>query len=179
LSQARRNPAIVAGLERRLGSDEFVPIDQRVSITWTNCALGGKRPWFLCPFGSLRCGRRVAKLYLGSYGRFECRQCCGLVYRSQQETGRLRVISRARKIRMKLGGSASLADPFPEKPPRMHWRTYCRIQSRAAAVEGQLNPWLMRTVAKQTRDFDDRSKLPSFRHPRDAKGRSPARKRDR
>jgi len=137
---------------RKLGSGELVSIDQRVPITWTNCTLGGKRPWFLCPLGSLRCGRRVAKLYLSSYGRFGCRQCCGLVYASQQVTGRLRAISRARKIRMKLGGSESVADPFPEKPPRMHWRTYYRIQSRAAAVEEHVNHWIMRAFVKHARD---------------------------
>ena len=52
---------------------------------------------------------------------------------------------------MKLGGSESVADPFPEKPPRMHWRTYYRIQSRAAAVEAEVNYWAMRVLAKVER----------------------------
>jgi hypothetical protein len=31
---------------------------------------------------------------------------------------------KARKILICLGAKLDLLDPFPEKPPRMHWRTY-------------------------------------------------------
>jgi hypothetical protein len=44
----------------------------------------------------------------------------------------LRAISRVRKIRMRLGAGFSFAEPFPEKPPRMHWRTYLRMRAAAA-----------------------------------------------
>src|SRR6266851_498436 len=119
--------------------------DQQVPIVWTNCALGGKRPWFICT--SRRegryCGRRVAKLYLRDNSFFACRHCCRLVYASQQESPRFRSISIARRIRIKLGGSASLADPFPQKPPRMHWRTYQRLRARALAAETQAGLWLI------------------------------------
>jgi hypothetical protein len=33
----------------------------------------------------------------------------------------LRSVRRARKIRMRLGTGFSFAEPFPDKPPRMHW----------------------------------------------------------
>jgi hypothetical protein len=36
---------------------------------------------------------------------------------------------------MKLGGSISLAEPLPEKPRGMHWRTYYRLYARAAQRE--------------------------------------------
>jgi hypothetical protein len=42
-------------------------------------------------------------------------------------------IRRVRKIRMRLGAGFSFAEPFPEKPPGMHWRTYLRM--RVAAGE--------------------------------------------
>ena len=45
----------------------------------------------------------------------------------------LRGIRRARKIRMRLGAGFSFAEPFPEKPPGMHRRTYLRM--RVAAGE--------------------------------------------
>jgi hypothetical protein len=34
---------------------------------------------------------------------------------------------KSQKIRMRLGGSASMLDEFPEKPKGMHWRTYDRL----------------------------------------------------
>ena len=42
------------------------------------------------------------------------------IFSSQQESARYRGISRSRKIRMQLGGTANLLDPFPNKLRRMH-----------------------------------------------------------
>jgi hypothetical protein len=36
---------------------------------------------------------------------------------------------------MKLGGSANLTEPLPERPKGMHWRTYSRLYIRAAGRE--------------------------------------------
>jgi hypothetical protein len=36
---------------------------------------------------------------------------------------------------MQLGGSANLAEPLPDKPKGMHWRTYSRLYRQAAARE--------------------------------------------
>jgi len=104
---------------------------QRVPIVWTMCHLGGRRPWFRCTAhsGGQYCGRRVAILY-GAGDIFGCRRCYGLAYASQQENPRLRQISQSRKIRMRLGGSPNVLAPFPEKPRRMHWRTYNRLRAR-------------------------------------------------
>jgi hypothetical protein len=111
-------------------------IKQRVPITWTACHLGGGRPWFVCSVYSdgRYCGRRVAVLY-GAGELFACRCCYDLAYASQQENPSLRSISRARKIRMRLGGSPNLFDPFPDKPRRMHWRTYLRLRARGEAAD--------------------------------------------
>jgi len=107
-------------------------VEQRVSISWTKCHLGGWRPWFRCS-----CGRRAAKLYDAAADFFACRHCCGLAYACQQLATRDRLISRARKIRMQLGGGPSLFDPFPDKPRGMHWRTYERLRARAQASEAR------------------------------------------
>jgi transposase len=74
---------------------------------------GGRRPWFRCAAYSKGqyCGRRVAVLYAAG-DLFACRHCYGLGYASQQESPRSRLISRSRKIGMRLGGSPDLHSPF-------------------------------------------------------------------
>jgi hypothetical protein len=111
--------------------------EQRVPLVWTPCHLGGLRPWFSCSasVGDRPCGRRVAKLYLRDAAIFACRRCYGLVYASQYEIPRHRAISRAQKIRMRLGGSANLAEPLPQKPRGMHRWTYYRLLARAVVAE--------------------------------------------
>jgi hypothetical protein len=52
----------------------------------------------------------------------------------KKESPKFRSISRSRKIRMRPGGSASLFERFPEKPYRMHWRTYHRLRARGEAA---------------------------------------------
>jgi hypothetical protein len=115
------------------GSHEWKSIEQRVPLVSTKCHLGGARPWFRCS-ASVGCGRRVAKLYLRGAAVFACRRCCGLVFASQSENPRYRAISRAQKIRMRLGASANLAEPLPGRPHGMHWRTYHRLLARAMAA---------------------------------------------
>lgn len=77
----------------------------------------------------------VAKLYLRDAPVFACRQRCGLAYASQQEISRHRATRRVQKIRMRLGGSANLLEPFPQKPRGMDGRTYYRVLARAIAAE--------------------------------------------
>jgi hypothetical protein len=66
---------------------------------------------------------------------FRCRHCYDLVYESQRENGPTRLISKAQKIRQRLGGSASLMEPFPPKPKGMHWQTYERLWWHAQEAE--------------------------------------------
>ena len=47
-----------------------------------------------------------------------------------------RALSRAQDIRMRLGGSPSLGELFPDKPKGMHWRTYARLWAEAEDAEG-------------------------------------------
>jgi hypothetical protein len=57
---------------------------------------------------------------------FACRHCYGLAYESQQEPMHQRGLGKAQKIRMQMGGSQNMFEPFPDKPKGMHWRTYDR-----------------------------------------------------
>jgi hypothetical protein len=105
-------------------ADEWEDVREPVPIEWTACNFGRKRPWFVCP-GS-ECGRRAAILYRpGRY--FLCRSCYDLAYESQRENETTRALRRAQAIRERLGGSANMTKPFPEKPQGMHWETYNRL----------------------------------------------------
>jgi hypothetical protein len=127
---------------RSAGETEWRPIRQQLWLAWSDCHLGGRRLWVRCG-----CGRRCAKLY-GAGHLFTCRSCARLGYESQLEAPRWRLLSKAQKIRMRLGGDANIQMAFPAKPPRMRWSTYERLRHRSeAAVAGSLGmtlTWLRR-----------------------------------
>jgi hypothetical protein len=109
------------GVELVTGLRQFVP------IVHTAQHIGGARPWFQCD-----CGKRAAILY---GPRFLCRKCRGIAYPSQREPMRHRRLRRTQQIRMKLGGSGSMIEPFPYKPKGMHWRTYNRLWAQYLGME--------------------------------------------
>ncbi len=105
-------------------------------IEWTRLPSGGKRPWFLCP----SCSRRCGVLYF-IRSRILCRKCGGLSYECQSEPRHYRALRKAQKIRVRLGGSANMTEPFPSRPHYMHQRTYLRLRDRyEAAVERYVGP---------------------------------------
>jgi hypothetical protein len=120
-----------------------------VPLSWTACNFGGERPWFVCPGAG--CGRRVAILY-GPGRYFLCRHCYDLVYESQRENAIYRALRRAQAIRERLGGSANMTKPFPEKPKGMHWQTCERLwwEHHEAEMEqlAGMREWLDRLQKK-------------------------------
>jgi hypothetical protein len=124
--------AVRLSYSRGLPGEEKESFAYRVQIEWTACNFGGKRPWFLCP--GLGCGRRSALLYLAR-GYFLCRACQDLSYASQRERdGSVPDLHRCQRIRTRLGGSANMRKPFPQKPKGMHWKTYWRLYRRHEAA---------------------------------------------
>ena len=121
---------------RSLLASEWKSIEQRVPITWTNCHLGGRRPWFVCPVraNGQYCGRRVAVLYAAGE-LFACRRCGDLAYASQQEKPMFPNLRKSQRIRIRLGGSGDPFGPFPERPRGMHQRTYLRLREQAETAE--------------------------------------------
>jgi hypothetical protein len=123
-----RNQLILSYRHRSGLGSGWEDVKETVALEWTPCNFGGERPWFVCPgvVNGKRCGRRVAILYgLGKY--FLCRHCYDLRYQSQREDKKDRALRRAQKIRQRLGGSANMMEPFPEKPKGMHHDTYMRL----------------------------------------------------
>ena len=130
-----------------VGGGEWESVTEAVLLSWTLCNYGGRRPWFICPGvrSGVPCRRRVAKLY-GAGKLFLCRHCYDLAYDSQREPKYSRLTRVEQNIRRRLGGSTSLAEPFPPKPKGMHWNTYLRLRNKAEYAElrywGLLAGWL-------------------------------------
>jgi hypothetical protein len=134
------NEQVILSHRRPSHDDSCADLEYLVRFERTSCHYGKERPWFLCP--ARGCGRRVAILYLGG-DVFACRQCYQLGYQSQREAPYMRAIHRAQAIRIKLGGSANLNEPFPGKPQGMRWSTYERLCRQAEDSESRSWPeWL-------------------------------------
>jgi hypothetical protein len=108
---------IILKYRTRPPGGEWEDKEYPVALEWTACHLGGQRPWFLCPC----CGRRVAVLYGGSV--YACRHCHNLAYTCQREAVHSRLLSRALKIRGRLGWESD----HGQKPKGMHQRTFERL----------------------------------------------------
>ena len=109
---------------------------ETISLVWSTCNYGGRRPWFRCP-GIIRpCARRVGILY-ATGAHFLCRHCSGLVYQSQREDVEGRAALRAYRLRARLGDYGDFLDPLSERPPGMHRRTYQRLCDEIEAATEQ------------------------------------------
>jgi hypothetical protein len=139
------------GLRLKYTSDSYwhgkEHINYVVPILHRACHYGGTRPYFLCPgvVNGWHCGRTVAKLYGGRY--FLCRHCHNLAYHSQSEELHDRLLRRANKKRMALGGEPGTASELPERPKGMWRRTYEReiddILEAERAADAHFVAWMM------------------------------------
>ena len=134
-------------------SERRRPIQLRVGISFSPCHYGGRsRPWFLCP--GAECTRRVAILYLEGM-EFLCRRCASLTYQCRRLDRRNRALLHTSRIRTRLGGSAPVTDPFPEKPKGMRWKTYNRRKAKADELELKWDPQgLLRELKKAAPGLD-------------------------
>jgi hypothetical protein len=108
---------------------------QVIPISWSPCNFGNARPWLHCP----SCRRRVAKLFKGLAGYF-CRQCLGNpMYACQAKSTKGRRHFEACKLRLRLGGIASVNASLPERPRGMHKKTYARLRKRIDDLERDLS----------------------------------------
>ncbi len=112
---------VILTYRHRRGGVDWKDESYPVYLNWTDCNMGGQRPWFLCPASG--CGRRVAILYGG--GIFACRHCHQLAYPSQRESWHDRAYRRADRIREKLDWEPGILNGRGwSKPKGMHWKTF-------------------------------------------------------
>jgi hypothetical protein len=111
-----------------------------VNLIYVDCNYGNQRPYFICPgiINGKHCQRRVGKLFAGGK-YFLCRNCYNLAYSSQSESREDRMLRRANKIRMALGGEPGTAHFIAWKPKGMHQRTYDRKRWEIEGCEYQAN----------------------------------------
>jgi hypothetical protein len=132
-----------------------IDVNELVPIVTTPMNFGGCRHWFRCP----SCGRRCRIIYGGTH--FRCRGCVGATYESQYVGPMMRLIDARWKLRYWLherGGEdpmlwGGLDDGLQPRPPRMHRKTYARVQAReerlAACWSGAALAWIDRTDARR------------------------------
>ena len=121
----------------RFDGGDWTDVEEAVRLARTPCRFGGWRAYFVCPGvkNGRECRRRVSKLYGG--GRyFLCRHCYSLAYASQSEAPHDRLLRRANKRKIALGGTPG-SRSLPPKPKGMHQRTYERHLAEIAAAEDQ------------------------------------------
>jgi hypothetical protein len=141
----RKADGVVLMFRSRSWPDKYGPtIMQRIPIAWTLCTLGGRRPWFRCearPNGSTAAVGLLSCIRGAVSSPAATALAWSMIARTRRPS--LRAIRRVRKIRMRLGAGFSFAEPFPDKPPGMHWRTYLRMRvaaGEAIALHDQLMP---------------------------------------
>lgn len=124
-------------------------IENTLYIQRTPCHFGGQRPWFSCP-----CQRRVNALYQYR-GRWICRKCTGAVYQSKSRNPVERGTLKIQKLQRKLDPSGGYEIyQLPDKPPRMHWRTFDRIADQIEATREKRDAACDLRIIKFLRRFD-------------------------
>lgn len=129
------------GIMKLLYSCQGQDVREPVHISTVPNNYGGARPFFLCP----GCGRRVRFLYL-HWGRFRCRSCARLNYRSQQATkdelypydAAVKLLrERFRVPEDQIPVPMDIPYFIPERPKGMRWATYCALMERYGALRNQ------------------------------------------
>src|SRR4051794_32604710 len=119
-------------------------VESWIELVTTPQPFGGRRWWFVCP----RTGAHVAKLHLPPGAlTFASRRAYSLAYKSQRETPYDRAISRAYKLRCRLGAKGGIGD-YVDKPKWMRWATFDREMARVEHAEAVVDSSLGAFVQK-------------------------------
>lgn len=108
--------------------DGSVAWSQTIVIGYVRCTYGRRAHW-ICP----TCVRRCNVLFERD-GRFACRRCQGLRYRSQRQSKLTRALEQARDLNEQLGRKPhELWDPITARPPGMRWSRFRCLSRRFLA----------------------------------------------
>jgi hypothetical protein len=103
---------------------------QIVAVQWRQMTFGMK-PFFVCP----RCNARRVFLYHDGLFCY-CRTCADLWYFSQRVRRRTRLLQRAYRIRLSLGGDQlKPGSPYPARPYLQTRQRYRRIIAKLRNIE--------------------------------------------
>ena len=107
-------------------------ISEFVAYAYAPTNFGGRRLCLRCPL----CQRKCTDLFFDQ--RLRCRKCFGLTYQVQYANPMEKLRLKMEKIRRRLSPDG---DPsvFPDKPKRMRWATYHKLEN---ADEGIQEQWL-------------------------------------
>lgn len=133
----RPHEFVIEYRSRRSRDDAWQDVQETISLEWTPCHYGGQRVWCRCP----GCGRRKAVLYM-LRGRFYCVACNRLAYATTREDDLMRLGRRGYALLERLGAERTWVLQWwwpPDKPPRMHWRTYDRLIREWHRIRRQAN----------------------------------------
>lgn len=109
---------------------------QTIWTQTTLCGFGGSRRWFLCPI----CHSRCELLYMRS-GRFACRRCQRISYRTQSGSERDRIIARYHRLNDLVEAG---------KPKWQHWKTFNRLEARLDEAERLSNESMLEVLERLT-----------------------------
>ena len=147
------NQLILAYRHRSYG-DKWEEVEEHVKVIYNPCQFGGTRPYFICPgvMNGVVCGRRVVMLYAHSNYYF-CRHCYRLKYSSQYEEPWDRALTRANKIRERLGGEWEMESMLAPRPKGMWHRTYKRLCNEVYLAETEGNQGFLEYIRKRSPGF--------------------------
>ena len=138
----------------RSSGGEWEDVKEHVLVVRNPCRFGGTRPFFICPgvINGVVCGRRVVMLYAhGNY--YFCRHCYRLKYTSQYENLWDRAMTRANKIRERLGGDWGMDELLPPRPKGMWRKKYERLCNEVRLAESEGNQGFLDYIRKRTSCF--------------------------
>ena len=142
---------LILDYRHRSYGGEWEYVKEPIHVVRNPCRFGGTRPYFICPgvINGVVCSRRVVMLYAhGNY--YFCRHCYRLKYSSQYESSWDRAMTRANKIRERLGGDWGMESILPPRPKGMWRRTYKHLCNEVRLAEAEGNQGFLNYITKRT-----------------------------